>query len=189
MQAVTFTVRELEAALELVKAQNIIFAAHDQDLASAPDLLPANELNCGVCGIKIETTDTEIKDKSADDFKESLNVGANDLQVVESEDAQLAADITLATQLAAESDPASAEDSQMVEEFLPSNLYAPVASRSQWYAVTVGRKVGVLEGWHNTHGRVVGVPGGCYLCHSSQEGAQLAFDEALNAGTVNEVIA
>ncbi|KAF6759466.1 hypothetical protein DFP72DRAFT_1063834 [Ephemerocybe angulata] len=62
------------------------------------------------------------------------------------------------------------------------NLLRP--SRETWYVVTVGRQVGVFQGWHTAQPLVSGVSGTCYRKYPSHEEALAAFEEAMAQGNV-----
>ncbi|KAJ2911432.1 hypothetical protein MD484_g8981, partial [Candolleomyces efflorescens] len=62
------------------------------------------------------------------------------------------------------------------------NLVRP--AKDTWYVVTVGKEVGVFRGWHNVQPLVTGVSGACYKKYTSEDGARIAFAEALAAGNV-----
>ncbi|KAH7902968.1 hypothetical protein BJ138DRAFT_1120887 [Hygrophoropsis aurantiaca] len=185
----TFTVRELEAALELVKTQNEIFTAHENDLATAPGLLANSEcpacylrhhrLHCGVCGIKIEGTDND-----------HCGLGAIAMKIDESEEAKLCAQVTHDSQQAAMAldalPPAPDTPAPDAPPTAPVVEWA-VGKAIRWYAVTVGLEVGVYEGWPIAHRQVVGVSGSCYTYHRSRAAAEAAFSKALDAGAVTTV--
>ncbi|KAF5335705.1 hypothetical protein D9611_009604 [Ephemerocybe angulata] len=62
------------------------------------------------------------------------------------------------------------------------NLLRP--ARETWYVVTIGRQVGVFQGWHVVQPLVLGVSGACYRKYPSHEDALAAFNEALALGNV-----
>ncbi|KAG1740109.1 uncharacterized protein EDB91DRAFT_1248437 [Suillus paluster] len=75
---------------------------------------------------------------------------------------------------------------------------------ARWYVITVGCVTGVFQGWcilqhlliydfdvlprHNVHVHVVSVPGACFAHYSSLTSAQAAYGQALNDGTVTQVL-
>ncbi|KAF5309696.1 hypothetical protein D9611_014706 [Ephemerocybe angulata] len=62
------------------------------------------------------------------------------------------------------------------------NLLRP--ARETWYVITVGRQVGVFQGWHIVQPLVSAVSGACYRKYPSREEALAAFNEALAMGNV-----
>ncbi|KAG6876207.1 hypothetical protein C0992_000487 [Termitomyces sp. T32_za158] len=59
-----------------------------------------------------------------------------------------------------------------------------VASSDAWYAVTIGRSVGVFCGWHNVGPLVHGISGFCCKHYKTRDAALAAFNDALNKGLV-----
>jgi hypothetical protein len=82
----------------------------------------------------------------------------------------------------------------------PHNLYTSTSVFQRWYVITIGRETGVFQGWyishsfiiiililfarHNVHVHVIGVPGTCFGCYSSQSAAQVAYAQVLSDGSV-----
>ncbi|KAH7902898.1 hypothetical protein BJ138DRAFT_1120968 [Hygrophoropsis aurantiaca] len=83
-------------------------------------------------------------------------------------------------------DTASTSSTSSIAPQVPTHTVPPAAA-ARWYVVTVGRDVGVFQGWHNVHPLVIGVPGACFTRYSTQTGAEQAFDEAVNEGAVTVV--
>ncbi|KAF6764605.1 hypothetical protein DFP72DRAFT_1059572 [Ephemerocybe angulata] len=65
------------------------------------------------------------------------------------------------------------------------NLLRP--AKDTWYVVTVGRQVGVFQGWHQVQPLVSTVPGACYRKYPSREQADAAYQQARAQGNVHIV--
>ncbi|RXW21097.1 hypothetical protein EST38_g4769 [Candolleomyces aberdarensis] len=61
---------------------------------------------------------------------------------------------------------------------------AALNSDDSWYAVTIGREVGVFQGWTNVQPLVSGVSGGAQKKYRTQQEAEQVFQQALDAGKV-----
>ncbi|KIM91405.1 hypothetical protein PILCRDRAFT_601 [Piloderma croceum F 1598] len=57
-----------------------------------------------------------------------------------------------------------------------------------WYAVTIGKKVGVFCGWSNVAPHVIGVPGAYYKPAADQHVAQAIYNSAFAARKVSVVL-
>ncbi|KAF8868894.1 hypothetical protein BD779DRAFT_1480637 [Infundibulicybe gibba] len=66
-------------------------------------------------------------------------------------------------------------------------LTVTVPPEERWYAVTVGRAPGVFRGSQDITPNVSGVPGMCVQKYPSQELAEKAYSDALDAGKVVRV--
>ncbi|KAG6807392.1 hypothetical protein H0H92_007767 [Tricholoma furcatifolium] len=68
--------------------------------------------------------------------------------------------------------------------FPPPAANALLANPDAWYIVTVGREVGVFQGWMNVQPLILGVSGGGCKRYPSKAAALAAFEAAVDLGLV-----
>ncbi|KAH7906734.1 hypothetical protein BJ138DRAFT_589259 [Hygrophoropsis aurantiaca] len=165
---VTFTMQEFISALQLIRTQNDISAAHENDTGdSFPALrtgtecplcyLRTHQHNCIVCAASVEGEDY-------------VDIGSMTITDVGSVSEDAAPSATAPTNQAS------------ISQVLTSAPAVITPPEERWYAVTAGRAIGVIEGWHNAHPLVIGVAGSCFVRCSSQFSATVAFEQAENEG-------
>ncbi|KAH7905779.1 hypothetical protein BJ138DRAFT_1118161 [Hygrophoropsis aurantiaca] len=165
---VTFTVQEFLSALQLIKTQNDIFSAHENDIDSAPPLL------CGATAVNEDFIDIGSL-TVVDGIPDSDGIPATQSEVIDTPAVQSEVIDTPAVQ------------SEVIVAAAPGPSFEHTPANWRWYAITVGSAVGVFHGWHNTHPHVIGVAGACFLRYPSEASAISAFEEAELEGTVTIV--
>ncbi|KAG1784754.1 uncharacterized protein HD556DRAFT_1314826 [Suillus plorans] len=208
----TFSLSELASAVELIRTQNAIMDAHH--VGSETQLLSGR---CPTCGTDIQIPSPPEDESPALSspapgviVNPTLSATLTAISTIPAAQAPStapevgsAASAGLPTSAPAAVGPnppaaarlptVSATQTALVPQTAPVHETAVVCataagtSSSRWYVVTVGRKTGVFQGWHNVHQHVIGVPGACFARHSSLAAAQAAYSEAVNDGGIMEV--